>query len=425
MTSTYLQQRILRTLTVMGALAQTIGCSGQSTGGSGAAGGGGANGAGGAGGHPVCDTPEDGLEPCCKQRQCFTQAEIEAFLSSGEVGGAGGGLIGAGGTSAGGGGVGGAPGSGGAGGTIGTFQCPQPNEIPPGLCYWFEGPLEVQGDTCCYDYWEGGCCGRPFVVAGAIRRADVVERSDWSTSREDAAGGVDHETAEWLARAWLEDARLEHASIAAFARFTLELLALGAPGDLVEKAQAAGVDEAAHARACFALASRYAGRDLGPGEMDLQGVRLGVSLEEAAVTAVIEGCVGETVAAMLASRQLERASDPHVVSTLARIADDEAAHAELAWAFVAWAISRGGDDVVRAVARAFEASLAAPLPPSERFEGDPVLAHAHGRLTPVEQAQVRRRALLEVVRPCAAALLGGKVAFRPTAAASSEALRAG
>ncbi len=72
-----------------------------------------------------------------------------------------------------------------------------------------------------------------------------------------------------------------------------------------------------------------------------------------------------------------------------------------------------------------EASLAAPLPPSERFEGDPVLAHAHGRLTPVEQAQVRRRALLEVVRPCAAALLGGKVAFRPTAAASSEALRAG
>jgi hypothetical protein len=47
---------------------------------------------------------------------------------------------------------------------------------------------------------------------------------------------------------------MEHASVAAFARFTLDLLALGAPADLVQSAQQALGDEIAHAELCFGLA---------------------------------------------------------------------------------------------------------------------------------------------------------------------------
>ncbi|MFZ5897429.1 MAG: hypothetical protein ACOY0T_40625 [Myxococcota bacterium] len=68
-----------------------------------------------------------------------------------------------------------------------------------------------------------------------------------------------------LSDEWARAACFEHASIASFNRFSLELLALGAPGDLVERANRAALDEVRHARLCFALASVYAGDDFGPG----------------------------------------------------------------------------------------------------------------------------------------------------------------
>lgn len=40
------------------------------------------------------------------------------------------------------------------------------------------GPV-FNGGTCCYVFCNGGCCGRPFLVAGETRLADVIERGDW------------------------------------------------------------------------------------------------------------------------------------------------------------------------------------------------------------------------------------------------------
>ena len=71
---------------------------------------------------------------------------------------------------------------------------------------------------------------------------------------------------------------MEHASIAAFARFSLELLAFGAPPDLVEQAQAAMADETRHAKLCFALAGAYAERPIGPGALDMTGVSVAADL---------------------------------------------------------------------------------------------------------------------------------------------------
>jgi hypothetical protein len=97
---------------------------------------------------------------------------------------------------------------------------------------------------------------------------------------------------------------------------------------------------------------------MGPSAFPFGGsVEVAADLAIIAARTVEEGCVGETLAAILAAEQLEKASDTAVREALAMIAADEARHAELAWRVVAWAIEAGGDRVRAAVAAAFEAAF--------------------------------------------------------------------
>jgi hypothetical protein len=160
----------------------------------------------------------------------------------------------------------------------------------------------------------------------------------------------------------LEGAALdEHASVAAFARATLQLMSLGAPPALLARVQQAALDEIDHARRSFALASRFAGEARGPSALpDALAVIPKVDLAALAVDTLREGCLGESVAADLAAAALADARDPEVRATLAVIARDERAHAALAWDVVAWCVEAGGEDVRRALA---EALRAMPTPP--------------------------------------------------------------
>lgn len=106
---------------------------------------------------------------------------------------------------------------------------------------------------------------------------------------------------------------LEHASVAAFARFVLELIAPGAPSELVVSAQQVLGDEIEHARLCFGLASAYAGEALGPGALSAQGALDDPSFQGCVARAIHEACVGETLAAAEAIEALARATDPAVV----------------------------------------------------------------------------------------------------------------
>lgn len=92
------------------------------------------------------------------------------------------------------------------------------------------------------------------------------------------------------AAAWARRASFEHASIAAFDRFALGLLAVGAPPELLEGAHVAAVEEIRHSRIGYALASLYGGEPLGPGPLDVSGALEGLgTLEELAVPALVEG----------------------------------------------------------------------------------------------------------------------------------------
>lgn len=266
-------------------------------------------------------------------------------------------------------------------------------------------------DECCY----GNNCpveGRPLVLEGEMLLAPAVRRatgwpSDLPAPAAGAAEPTDAERAH-LAEAWLRAARQEHASVASFARFSLELLAFGAPPALVAAAHAAALDEIGHARACFGLASRLAGEPIGPGPLPLPAaLPVTRDLAELAAAVVEEGCVGETLAALFASEQRAAASDPEVCAALEAIAKEEARHAELGWAAVRWALSEGGERVRRAAEKAFLRAAARAMAGADDAPSPglrPEVLAAHGRLPMAVYNQVVSRGLAEVVFPCARAM---------------------
>jgi hypothetical protein len=269
---------------------------------------------------------------------------------------------------------------------------------------WVEsGPFEQNGQ-CCYQV-SVGCIGRPFVVDRVATRAHAVFGAGSTWCDADLNPSVEDLSADVraaLAAAWLDDALLEHASVAAFARFAMELMAVGAPSGLVEAAHEAALDEVRHARLCFALARAYAGTDVKPAAFPFGGsVEVAADLAAMAASSVIEGCVGETLAAAVAAEQLARATDPAVCAVLAMIAKDEARHAELAWRTVAWALRRGDETVRRAVIDAFDGAIAATRATETNTSG----LEAHGRLDASAHRALVMVTLQEVVLPCARALL--------------------
>jgi hypothetical protein len=256
---------------------------------------------------------------------------------------------------------------------------------------------------------------RPFLVGSSLRSAPPAMNGSWGPTTPSPPSGLPAHTARRLAATWLADALDEHASVAAFARFALQLLSVGAPVDLVEDAQRASLDEIRHARLCFGLARRYGATHDGPGRLPLHDVRVDGTLVAIAELAAEEGCVGETLGAALATAQLVVAEDPEVVRVLERVATDEQRHAALAWRFIRWAVLVGGDPVreavARRIARATTAALALPL-----TEYDDALAdwHGHGRLTCAESRGVIASVVRDVIRPAEALALADDTAGRAT-----------
>jgi len=257
-----------------------------------------------------------------------------------------------------------------------------------------------------------GVPGRPFLVEGEGRVAPPRSSSNWCGLAFEAATDLDLRSLSVVAGHWQSAALLEHASIAAFARFTLQLLQLGAPLALSQASQRAMRDELEHAQRCFALAARYAGSPRGPGALPVAGALQEQSLASIVVLTFREGCVGETCAALEAAEALAVASDSHVQDTLALIARDERRHAELAWRFVAWALERDATGQVGGALRGeldrVQDELTREYDLATGCDGggavDPALAR-HGVLTGPKCRVLRRAALAHVVLPCAERLL--------------------
>ncbi|MBK8257000.1 MAG: ferritin-like domain-containing protein [Polyangiaceae bacterium] len=254
---------------------------------------------------------------------------------------------------------------------------------------------------------EGSNCavGRPLTVDGHIRTAGRMERGDWSNApRVPEVAHLSDSLRADLGRYWREVAALEHASIASFARFSLELLAMGAPPDLLLRAHAAGMDEIVHAQIAYRLANVYMCASDGPAPLDVSDVRPAQNPCQIVAALVEEACVGETVGAAEARALSTMVTDAALVDAYTRIAEDEAKHAELGWATLAWMLRTGGQDVKNAARAAFDRSMA-------KMSADPFVEYTeaaphHGLLSGAMLGGVRRRVVAEVIAPCVQGLFG-------------------
>ena len=278
-------------------------------------------------------------------------------------------------------------------------------------------------DACCWQVAGGCAIGRPFMVGDRARQASLVGDRAWAGALlgpdlAQAASCIDPALRKTIADTWARDGLAEHASVASFARFVMELLALGAPPELVAAAQVALGDEIRHAQQCFSLASMYATAPCGPSTLDVShALGTDVSLVDFAVRTASEGCVAETVAALQVHAAANAAEVPAIASLLRAIAEEETEHALLAWRTVCWAIEKGGEGVRRAVGEVFaRASAHVGFGPCPDESVDAAILGEHGILTRRQRHDLAVAALETVIAPAAEALLAGPASRLPASA---------
>jgi hypothetical protein len=201
-----------------------------------------------------------------------------------------------------------------------------------GIAYFQDATAETENpvDVCVYEALfenTGACCGRPLWIDGQMQ----VAESQYS--------GQGQAICAESGRYWAKVALLEHASIASFARCSLELMQWGAPLHLLAATQRAGEQEVDHAELSLALAERLLGERITVGGLKLgNSLPLSASRLEFAEAVLREGAIGESLSVLDAAARLANAGDRQTRMTLERILKDESAHAELAWDILKWLV---------------------------------------------------------------------------------------
>lgn len=256
--------------------------------------------------------------------------------------------------------------------------------------------------------------GRPFLVQGEAVLPEIESGSTWIGTNSWSPSTLDNAMAKRAGAYWLECARMEHASVAAFSRFALQLMHLGAPPERLEETAQAMQDEIAHAKVCFALAERYSGRAQSAGTLEVsQALHHELDPAQIAVSLFLEGCVGESVAALEASEMSRLSTDPEVRDVLRKIAEDEHQHALLAWRSLGWMFeclpASSRNEVVNAVGQLVAELRQEIETPGAGIEVQFDELESHGVPTAERKAVIRRQAIAQLVVPCASGLLAKQV----------------
>jgi hypothetical protein len=168
--------------------------------------------------------------------------------------------------------------------------------------------------------------GRPLIVEGVSETAALLPPPPPVSA---------------LVESLSEAARAEHASVATFARTLCELMALGAPLELLERTQAALADELRHTDLTLRQLERLGAASLTFGPLPSALAPLARPLA-AFIADVKAGARFEQASTDEATREAARATDPQLRAFYQTIAGDEARHAQLALDTVTWLESRLG-----------------------------------------------------------------------------------
>ena len=266
----------------------------------------------------------------------------------------------------------------------------------------------------------GVVCGRPIREDGGVLEAPLVTGSGWSAEMDrvqEQLKSLAPEVHATLLQRWEMIAQLEHSSVASFARVVLELMALGAPADLLLETQNAAHDEVIHAQLALDVVSALRGEQVSFGPFPSDRLSLRTDRDQVLVSLIEEACLGETLGVVEAEGELalmRGAGGPEALcARLARVIEDEARHATLAWRTFAWLLngdepsdaerSRRCDLAVSALLSTTRQMIDVEVRSDVRRE---VTATSVGLLSEMKRAQLKIQGLREVVVPAVVALLG-------------------
>ena len=207
-----------------------------------------------------------------------------------------------------------------------------------------------------------------------------------------------------LACTWTRRAAAEYLAVSTFAVLTIDLVAAAAPADVLSLALRAGIDEVRHAELCLRMVELYSGKHIlpPPGMSSLPDDPKRPKLHQALTNALLVSCVSETYATTVLSATRELTTDPCAQEVLTAIYSDEVMHARLGWAYLRYALDRGGDEARAAAAAMVPVALrgVANVVEGERPIGEVTDAvRGHGLMTPGEERQVFAACLEEVLVP--------------------------
>ena len=208
-----------------------------------------------------------------------------------------------------------------------------------------------------YQVHAKGVAGRPYNIDSkeCDLRADIVrlqcdeyqfygqEDTEWKGFVMNHRQNVSNEVVDM----WIERSFSEHASIGTFAKFSVELMSLGAPLWFLERASIAALQEIEHARISFDILNMYLMHNYEENEcveysaFPTHSVIIDGDHNRIALDTAIGGCFGETLSAMTYEQYLngdlkETDIDDVVTHKLNGIPKEEVQHAALAWTTVKW-----------------------------------------------------------------------------------------
>ena len=233
--------------------------------------------------------------------------------------------------------------------------------------------MAFSGALLAFVSFEGFVRGRQLRRFGRVMLPALASGDEWAGLRSEVAIPQGDVTA--LAAQWRDNGRTEHASVAAFARLTLDLAALGAPPNLLAAANRDALDEIRHAELCFSLARSLDGQSVSPAPF-LEASRARsrprsrrLALATLAVDSLIDGALHEGLSARIVAKLAKRCEVPAIRDALKEIAADEGRHAAHGWEVTLWCVQEGGEPVVRALEGAVFAlakTVRSPLPEAAR-----------------------------------------------------------